>query len=269
MARGRQLAAARADLRARSTASWALPSGRSLAVGFALLAAALLLYLGARETAVFSVRSVEVATQPTGHGKLVGRALAPLEGTSLLEVDEDLIARRLESLPHVHLLGYDRSFPHTLRVHVSVERPVAVLRRADENWLVSGRGRVLRKLERRLRRPLPVVWLPRAFEPEIGAVLRIGEPAQAVAALAEAKAAEPRFARRIWYVKSGEHGLTIVLRDRLELRLGNGDDLSLKLEAAQRVLVALRSSPESAVYVDVSVPDRPVAGTTLESRVEP
>jgi cell division septal protein FtsQ len=248
---------------------WALPSGRSLAVGFALLAAALVLYVGARETAVFSVNSVEVATEPTGHSRLVRRALAPLAGTSLLKVDDDLITRRLESLPHVHLLGYDRSFPDTLRVRVSVERPVAVLRRADENWLVSGRGRVLRKVERRLRRPLPVVWLPRAFEPEIGAIVRVGELARAVAALAQARAVEPRFARRIWYVRSGEHGLTIVLRDRLELRLGNEHDLPLKLEAAKRVVAALRVSPEPAAYVDVSVPARPVAGTTLDSQVEP
>jgi cell division septal protein FtsQ len=245
-----------------------LPSGRSLAVGFVLLASALLLYVGARVTNVFAVRSVEVVTEPAGHAKLVGRALEPLHGTSLLEVDEDLIARRLERLPHVHLLGYDRSFPDTLRVRVSVERPVAVLRRADENWLVSGRGRVLRKLERRLRRPLPVVWLPRAFEPEIGAILRTDEPARAVAALAEARAMDPRFRSMIWYVES-RNGLTIVLRDRLELRLGNASELTLKLEVAQRVLGALRASGDPAAYIDVSVPDRPVAGTTLESPVEP
>jgi cell division septal protein FtsQ len=269
VARGRQVAATRAEVRATAPALSALPSGRSLAVGFALLASALLLYIGARQTAVFSVRSVEVETEPSGHARLVGQALAPLSGTSLLAVDEAVIARRLQSLPHVHLLDYDRSFPNTLQVRVSVERPVAVLRRADENWLVSGHGRVLRKLERRLRRPLPVVWLPRAFEPEIGAILRVGEPARAVAALAEAKAAEPRFVRRIWYVKGGESGLVIVLRDRLELRLGSADELGLKLQAAQRVLAALRASGSPASYIDVSVPERPVAGTTLDSQVEP
>jgi cell division septal protein FtsQ len=269
VARGRQVAAARAEARATSPALQLLPSGRSLAVGFGLLATAVLLYLGARESAVFSVRSVEVVTEPAGHAKIVGRKLAPLQGTSLLEVDRDAIARRLESLPHVHLLGYDRSFPDTLRVQVSVERPVAVLRRADENWLVSGRGRILRKLERRLRRPLPVVWLPRAFAPEIGTILRTNEPARAVAALAEASTRQPRFTRTIWYVKGGEHGLTIVLRDRLELRLGNAKELTLKLRVAQQVLAAVRGAGSPATYIDVSVPERPVAGTSLDSQVEP
>jgi cell division protein FtsQ len=269
MARGRQVTAARAGARATSAAVRLLPSGRSLAVGFALLAAALLLYLGARESGVFSVRSVEVVSEPAGQARAVRRALAPLNGTSLLEVDEDLIARRLEGLPQVHLLGYDRSFPATLRVRVSVERPVAVLRRADENWLVSGRGLVLRKLERKLRRPLPVVWVQRAFEPEVGTILGAGESAHAVAALAEARARLLRFSETIWYVKPGADGLTIVLRDRVELRLGNGSDLTLKLRVAQGVRRAVRSTGTPAAYIDVSVPERPVAGPTLDSQVEP
>jgi cell division septal protein FtsQ len=268
VARGRQ-AAAQAQTRIASPALRLLPSGRSLGVGFGLLVAAFLLYLGARESSVFSVRSVEVATEPAGHTRLVRRELAPLRGTSLLEIDGGSIERRLEQLPHVHLLGYDRSFPSTLRVHVSVERPVAVLRRADENWLASGEGRVLRRLERKLRRPLPVVWLPPAFEPEVGAVLRAPEPARAVAALATAAKEEPRLARRFWYVRSGEDGLTMVLRDRLELRLGNASELALKLRVATHVLAAVRATGSPATYVDVSVPERPVAGTTLDSQVEP
>jgi hypothetical protein len=265
--RGRELAAARPQARS-SPALRFLPSGRSLAVGFGLLATAFALYLGARETAVFSVRSIEVATEPPGHSRVVGRALAPIAGTSLLQVDEATIARRLEALPHVHVLAFDRSFPNGLRVHVSVEPPVAVLRRADENWLVSVEGRVLRRLNVRLRRPLPVVWIPHSVEPEIGAIVRAAEPAGAVGALASMRGAAPNFFRRIWYVAPGEHGLTIVLRDRVELRLGAAADLGLKLEVARRVLLAVGSAGGTATYVDVSVPERPVTDTTLDSQVE-
>jgi cell division protein FtsQ len=242
---------------------------RSLAAGFGLLAAALVLYLGARESSVFSVDSIEVTTEPSGQSRLVERALQPLAGQSLLEIDEDAIARRLERLPHVHLLGYDRSFPDGLQVTVSVERPVAVLRRANENWLVSGEGRVLRKLERRLRRPLPVVWIPRGLEPEIGSLLRAEKPAKAVAALASLRGSARGFVRRIWYVAEGDHGLSLVLRDRFEVRLGTASDLPLKLEVARRVLEAIRSVGTPASYVDVAVPERPVAGTTLNSQLEP
>lgn len=268
--RGREVSAARARTRPSSPALLLLPSGRSLAVGFALLAAALLLYLGARQSAVFSVRSIDVETEPSGHSRrAVEQALAPIAGTSLLEVDESTITRRLEALPHVHLLAYDRSFPDGLRVHVSVEPAVAVVRRADENWLVSSEGRVLRKLNVRLRRPLPVVWLSRSAEPEVGAIIRAEEPARAVAALATLRVAAPSFTRRIWYVASGDDGLTAVLRDRFELRLGGASELALKLEVARRVLGAIRGSGVTASYIDVAVPQRPVAGTTLDSQVEP
>jgi cell division septal protein FtsQ len=267
--RGRQLAAARAQARAGSPALRLLPSVRSLAVGFGLLAAALALYVGARESSVFFVHSVEVTTEPPGQTRLVERALAPLAGTSLLAIDEAAITRRLERLPHVHLLGYDRSFPNGLRVVVSVERPVAVLRRANENWLVSSEGRVLRRLTRRLRRPLPVVWIPRGLEPEIGTVLRAEQAARAVAALASLRTSAPTFLRRVWYVGEGDEGLTMVLRDRFEVRLGDAADLAVKVEVARRVLAELRASGSTATYVDVAVPERPVAGASLDSQGEP
>jgi cell division septal protein FtsQ len=267
VARGRQLTAARRTRAAGSPALQLLPSARSLAAGFGLLAAAL--YAGARETSVFAVRSIDVTTEPSGRSRITEEALAPLAGMSLLEIDEGSIRRRLASLPHVHLLSYDRSFPNGLRVTVTVERPVAVLRRGNENWLVSGEGRVLRRLERRLRRPLPVVWVPRGAEPEIGSLLRVEGAARAVSALAEMQASKPAFVRRIWYVEQREEGLTAVLRDRVEVRLGETSELGLKLEVARRVLAELRASEATASYVDVSVASRPVAGTTLNSQVEP
>jgi len=259
--------------RAATSASPALrllPSGRSLAVGFGLLGAALALYAGARETAVFAVEAVEVEAVPRGQAPLVDRALEGLSGTSLLRIDEQAIERRLEDLPHVHLLAYDRAFPNRLRVRVSVERAEAVLRRESDRWIVSGEGRVLRVLETPLRRPLPVVWVERSIEPEIGSILRAPGPTRAVRALADVRAADPRMARQVWYLKIGEDGATTaVLRDRLEIRLGSASDLAVKLAVAHRVVAALRREGATAAYMDVSVPERPVVGPTLDSQLEP
>ena len=247
-----------------------LPSGRSLALGFGLLAVAAALYAGARETAVFAVHGVEVESVPPAQQRLVGRVLEDLEGTSLLQVDQSVIQRRLDRLPHVHLLSYDRAFPNGLRVEVSVERPAAVLRRGGDRWLVSAEGRVLRKFERRLRRPLPVVWLGRSTEPEVGEILRAAEPARAIRAVAAIRAAAPGMRSRVWYVEAGEAGtITAVLDDRFEVRLGRGNDLPLKLMVTTRVLSEMRREGAVGAYLDVSVPERPVLGDTLESQVEP
>lgn len=247
-----------------------VPSGRSLAVGFGLLLAALALFAGARQTAVFAVRDVEVDSVTPAQARLVDRALGDLYGTSLLRIDQDAIQRRLDTLPHVHLLGYDRAFPNSLHLEVSVERAAAVLRRGSDRWLVSAQGRILRPVEQRLRRPLPVVWVERSYEPEVGTIVRAAEPARAIRAIAAIRAAAPTLSKRVWYVKVGEAAATTaVLDDRFEIRLGGIDDLPLKLEVARRVLFTLRREGDVAAYLDVSVPDRPVIGDTLDSQVEP
>jgi cell division septal protein FtsQ len=239
-------------------------------VGFALLVSALALYAGARQSAVFAVHEVEVESVPPAQARLVARALAGLQGTSLLQVDQDAIQRRLERLPHVHLLAYDRAFPNGLRVQVSVERAAAVLRRGSDRWLVSAEGRVLRPLERPLRRPLPVVWIQRNVEPEVGTILSAAEPARAVRAIAAVRDASPVLSRRLWYVDIEEGGgTTAVLDDRFEIRLGSGSDLALKLAVARKVLARLRREGDVPGYLDVSVPERPVVGQSLESQVDP
>jgi len=51
-----------------------------------------------------------------------------------------------------------------------------------------------------------------------------------------------------------------VLRSGLEVRLGSKDDLRLKLAIARRILATLGTSG-GGDYLDVSVPERPVAGS--------
>jgi hypothetical protein len=87
--------------------------------------------------------------------------------------------------------------------------------------------------------------------------------------LAAIRAADPVLGRRVWYLKAEESGTTTaVLRDRFELRFGPSTDLGVKLAVAERVIVALRREAETAGYVDLSVPDRPVVGPTLDSQLE-
>jgi hypothetical protein len=51
--------------------------------------------------------------------------------------------------------------------------------------------------------------------------------------------------------------MTLVLRHGTEIRLGRPADVGLKLVIARRVLALVDGTP---AYVDVSVPQRPVAG---------
>jgi hypothetical protein len=233
-----------------------LPSGRSLLVGFGLIGLVVGSYLAARETSMFAVRRIEVTGARPLVVQRVTRALAPLAGRSLLTIDGSVLAGRLGALPDVKVVFYDRAFPHTVRVVVSAERPIAVLRRKTESWLVSERGRILRRLGTRPRSTLPRIWTASASVPDAGTLLSGEDALRPALALGRALSFDPRLfgMMREARVVAGE--LILVLRSGTELRLGSADDIPLQLAVARRIL---RIIPPGARYVDVSATERPVA----------
>jgi cell division septal protein FtsQ len=251
--------AAAARLPPRPFAVQLVPSGRSVAVSLALALLALLAYLGARETAVFAVRSIEVQGVRGAVARRVETALIPLEGKSLLKVNGSEVTRLATALPYVAGVTYDRAFPNTLRVRVEIEQPLAVVRRGVEAWLVSRRGRVTERIAQGTHRKLPRIWLPQTVDVSLGATLATGAGADEVAMLAPLR--EARLARRVASVHRADGQWVYMLRGGLELRAGTRSDLPLKLAIARRILAR---TPVYG-YLDVSAPDRPVAG--LDSQV--
>lgn len=252
---------ARPRVGVRLDAERLVPSARSLAVAFALLAGAVGAWFLARETSLFALQTIEVSGAPPQVARQVRGVLQREVGTSLLEVDAPRLEHAVEKLPTVVAVTLDRAFPHTLRVVVVPEQPVLVVRRGDESWLLSARGRVIGTVERGTRPRLPRLWVPRDVELERGTVVA-GDVAAGVLAVAPLTAARlPAVAT----VRTGKDGLTLALRSGLLLRLGEPASIRLKLAIAARVLPLLE--PETA-YLDVSVPDRPVSGATLKSQVE-
>jgi cell division septal protein FtsQ len=159
----------------------------------------------------------------------------------------------VDALPWVVSSRFDRAFPHTLRVSVVPERPVAVLRRGTQSWLVSARGRALARIRNGGRPGMPRVWVPTAAEVSAGAFLAPDDGGAAARVLALASVLPARVATAA--LTHGE--LTLRLHSGLELRLGEPVDVRLKLAVARRALVAL---PPGSAYLDVSLPQRPVAG---------
>lgn len=232
-----------------------MPSRRSLCVGLAVVAVAGGAYAAARESSVFAVRNIEVSGAPRGLRAQVRTALAPLVGTSLLALDGSAVERRVEALPAVLSAHYDRSFPHTLHVIVFPEKPVAVLRRGTESWLVSARGRVVSRVPRGSDQALPRIWVPTAADVLAGVFLDATHGGAAARSLALVASGFPA---RIATASFAGGNLTYRLRSGLEIRLGDPTDVRLKLAIARRALFDL---PPGATYLDVSVPRRPVAGT--------
>ena len=192
----------------------------------------------------------------------VRKALAPALGESLLGLDLDDLRHRAEQVPMVASASFDRGFPHTLEIAVVPEVPVAVLRQGSSSWLAAAGGRVVAELDKGARPGLPRIWLKRDVDVRVGESLT-GLQRRAVTAVAPL--VERPLPSAVNSVVAGRGELALTLRSGIELRLGDTSDLAVKLEVARRVLPQLG---DVSGYLDVSVPERPVAGESLNSQVE-
>ncbi len=229
-------------------------------MGFVLVAAVLLAYWGARSTSVFAVERVDVQGAPPAVVRDVRAATRETVGRSLLSVDARAIEDALRALPSVAGASVDRAFPHTLVIKVAPEHPVAVVRRGHGAWLATGTGRVIRVIHVGSYRGFPRLWLKRDVPVDVGRRLP-ASLVQATRALAAAR--DVRIPHHVQAVRANEGQLTLVLRGGPEIRLGAPRHIVLKLAVAARVFPLLA---DGTVYVDVSVPERPVASTYFNSQ---
>jgi cell division septal protein FtsQ len=231
----------------------ALPSVRSIALGLAVVLLAVLAYAVARETSIFAVRTIEVRGGGSKLDRRVEAALEPLLGTSLIKIHAEAVERLATALPTVAAVDYDRAFPNTLRLRVEPEIPVAVVRHGAGAWLVSRRARVMAEVAQRTHTRLPRIWLAERLGAPVGGTLASGSGAEQVQLLdalrRQALAARIRSVRRI------DGQWVYMLLGGLQVRVGDRSDLGLKLAVAGEIL---RRTPVTG-YLDVSVPQRPVA----------
>ena len=264
-ARAASLPAVRAPRAVRLVPARFLPSGRSLLIGVAIAVAACGAYVAARETSMFAVARIEIAGGSPEVRQQVRRTLAPLVGTSLLALDGRSLERRVEALPTVVSVGYDRAFPHTLRLTLVPETPVAVLHRGtgdlahlrarSHRRFPSGRGRIRRfRASGCLTRPTSRWGATSIPSTQATPPARSHSPSGA------------RFPARIATAAMTHGDLVLHLRSGVELRLGDPTDVRLKLAVARR---ALRGLSAGTAYLDVSVPETARGrNPTLDSQVE-
>lgn len=234
-----------------------MPSRRTLVIAGAVLLALALAYLAARTTPLFAVKRIEVRGSAPEAAADVRTAVSRFLGTSLVALDGGDLIRRVESLPTVVSAEYDRAFPNTLTIFVQPERPVALVDQGGIRWVVSERGRVMRRAEEGEGRRFPHIEIEGTQPPVLGEML--DDPAVLVPLGALARV-EKDFPARIRLAALTEGELMLTLGDETEVRLGEPADVELKLAAAASVLSALSAEERGSIaYLDVSLPERPVA----------
>ena len=119
-----------------------MPSGRTITLLFAALTVVVGLYAIALKSSLFALEKVEIRGATPALSRQIDTVVGPLRGRSLVGLNGAGVEQAILAIPEVQTVRVDRAFPNTLRVVVSREHPVAVLRRGREAWVIAASGKV-------------------------------------------------------------------------------------------------------------------------------
>lgn len=236
---------------------------RRLLVAFvvaALLAAVYMFWL--RDSSLVAVNEVTVTGLTGDDADRVRVALASTAETmTTLHVDEGRLQDAAAAFPIVARVEATPEFPHGMTIHVVEHRAVALAVAGGREQPIAGDGSVLAGLP--VKGDLPRIDLAVAMPQH-----RLG-PGAAREAAKVAGMAPPVIARRVDSLarEGGARGVVAELEDGTELVFGAPDRLAAKWAAAIRVLADEEAT--GATYVDVRIPERPVAGGLPSATIEP
>jgi len=201
-----------------------------------------------RDSSLFTVEEVEVRGVTANKAEVTAALEEAAEGMTTLHVRDDELAEAVGRFPTVASISAGTSLPHRLEVTVTERLPVAEARLGGQHLPVSADGFVLVGLE--VDEPLP-----RIEARAKGALLDDEGAAQAAILGAAPRDLGERAKAASW--DSSRGGVVVDLAGAPELRFGDGGQAEEKWEALAAVLA--EGAPDAS-YIDVSVPERPVAG---------
>lgn len=213
-----------------------------------------------RDSSLVRVERVSVSGIGGPQKEQIRRALeVEARDMTTLHVRDEALLGAVSQYPVVRSLRTETDFPRGLRIVVNAHEPVAMLRSAGGGLTpVAGDGTLL---PGNTGRGLPIVGVRTTPG---GERLGRGQTLDLVRLLAAA----PRALRaRVARAYRGPRGLTTTMDGGPKLYFGGAARLDAKWSAAAAVL-ADATSP-GAAYVDLRVPERPVAGGMQPRPVEP
>jgi cell division septal protein FtsQ len=226
----------------------------------AAIALAALYYAWFRDSSLVKVQEVQVTGLTGPEAARVRETLkrAGLEMTTL-NVSEEELRRAVEAEPSILRLSAAPDFPHKLRIDITENHPVAAIAVPGSGQVpLAGNGTLMPG--EKVAAPVPVL--------KIAGVAKTGRDGTAAARLTDDRArpllriaatAPPALLRRATTIerRKGE-GIVVLLKDGPRVMFGDGSAPAAKWRAAAGVLAA--ASAQGAAYVDVRLPERPVAG---------
>lgn len=234
---------------------------RLLAAALATVLVGALYQFWFRDSSVVAVRDVAVSGLTSKDAPRIEAALtAAAEEMTTLHVRVEELEEAVAGFPVVSSIAVKRDFPHGLHIEVIEHRPVALVSVDDTPLPAAGDGTVLTGL----RPPKGLALLRMEKPPADG---RVTDP-RTLRALTVAGAAPVELSQRIERLsESSERGIVVGLRDGPDIYFGDADRADAKWVAATRILAD--PSAQGASYIDVRLPERPVAGGLPVETIEP
>jgi cell division septal protein FtsQ len=186
-------------------------------------------------------------------------ALAGTAGQNIFAVSTEELERRLSEFSYVQSVQVYRRFPDALEVRLQEREPFARLRGRERTWLVAEDGVVLAPAADgfpdlvlfRLTGPPPL----KAGEPLPDELRGLLPLAQKLGSPESWPAGPPVSAVKV----SPKGEAVLILEGGAEVRLGPVSQLDDKFMVAQEIIKEYSSQGRALAYVDVYVPERPVA----------
>jgi cell division protein FtsQ len=205
-----------------------------------------------RDSSLVRVEHVRVSGLDTPDAARVRAKLAvAARKMTTLNLNPAALRRAVADEPVVHSLTVQADFPHGLTIQIVENRPVAMLVAGGRELAVAPDGTVLPGAK--VARALPAVRVGRL--PERGQML----DGPALERVAVAAAAPPRLLARVDSISIQDgRGAVAELQDGPPIYFGRPIELERKWVAAAGVLA--QQSSRGATYIDVRMPERPVAG---------
>jgi cell division protein FtsQ len=224
----------------------------ALAVALVVLAVLAGAFLLLRHSGLVAVEKVRMSgvQGPEAHA-IEGALTSAARRMSTLDVNERALRAAVAAFPVVREVRASAGFPHSLRITVVEQLPVAVLASAGVRSAVAADGIVLGPAL--LSSSLPTLQVP--FLPAQGQ--RVSVPSL-LASLAVLGAAPRALAARIASVTTSAKGLTVTMQGGLQVIFGDASRPRAKWLSLAAVLADASSA--GASYVDVRLPSRPAAG---------
>jgi cell division protein FtsQ len=179
---------------------------------------------------------------------------------SLLSIDTASVERRIEQHPWIKAVSVTRSFPHTLRIEVKHEEPIAVVM-LDRMWLMNREGIPFKAVTKNDPIDFPIITGLCVGDEAVSRYLK--RVASFLTTYSLSRVALP--AKELSEVHVEEDGALNVYFNELPCKVSFGrDDFARKIDSLQRIIKHLDHTQQlhHAKSIDMDYRDRAVVAFT-------